>query len=272
MSFHVRLSPRYSEFSWIRIKNVSKRSFVRLLRLRGDDLLSCAGPLNALVSTQSDTNSMNESVDTIEDLIAKATDGCEESLAALFGRYRSQLRRMVSFRMDHNLKGRIDPSDVLQDAFLDLQQRLPQFDQKGMSFFVWLRLVTRERLLRSHREHLGARMRDARREVSMNNSVRGPVSSVCLAAHLLGKYSSVAGKAIKAEQSVQLKAVLDRMDDADREIIGLRIFEGLTNGEAAEVLELTKQTVSKRFIRAITRLKDEMGEMAGFNDQLNSMG
>lgn len=201
----------------------------------------------------------------------KASGGDEAALAELFGRYKSQLRRMVAFRMDQNLKGRIDPSDVLQEAFMDLQKRLPEFEDKGMSFFVWLRLVTKERLLRSHREHLGAKMRDARREVSMDNGMRSAVSSVCLAAHLLGKYSSVAGKAIKAEQSAQLKIVLDQMNDCDREIIGLRIFEGLTNGEVAEVLELTRQTVSKRFIRAITRLREAMVELGGFQDRLDSI-
>ena len=210
-------------------------------------------------------------LNSIESLVGEAGNGSEPALAELFSRYKSQLRRMVSFRMDQNLKGRVDPSDVLQDAFIDLQQRLPEFDKKGMSFFVWLRLVTKERLLRTHREHLGAQLRDARREISINLAAQGAASSVCLAAHLLGRYTSVAGKAIRAEQSAQLTTVLEQMDDCDREIIGLRIFEGLTNGEAAEVLDLTKQTVSKRFIRAITRLREEMVQLGGFQDRMNSI-
>lgn len=203
---------------------------------------------------------------SVDVLIEEATDGNESALAELFGHYRTQLRKMVSLRMNPNLKGRVDPSDVLQDAFLDLQKRLPEFKHGGMSFFLWLRFITKERLFRVHREHLEAKKRDARRDVSVNYNPLNSVSSVCLAAHLLGKYSSVVGKAIKIEQSLRLKTVLDQMGESDREIIGLRIFEGLTNGETAEVLEMTKQTTSKRFVRAIFRLKQVMKETPGFDD------
>ena len=194
----------------------------------------------------------------ISGLIEKAMAGERDALAELFSRYKSQLRRMIAFRLDQNLKGRVDPSDILQEAYFDLAKRLPEFEKKGMSFFVWLRLVTKERLLRTHREHLEAQKRDARREVPFQAN-----SSVCLAAHLIGRYSSVAGNAIKAEQSVRLSAILEQMSEDDREIIAMRIFEGLTNGETSEVLGLTKQTVSKRFIRAIGRLKEELNEIPG---------
>ena len=90
------------------------------------------------------------------------------------------------------------------------------------------------------------------------------VSSVFLAAHLLGRHTSVVGGAIRAEQKAQLEAVLETMDEVDREVIALRIFEGLTNGEAAEVLDLTKQTTSKRFIRAIGRLREILDSIPGF--------
>ncbi len=196
-------------------------------------------------------------------LVKTATNGDKDALAELFSRYRTQLRGMIAFRMDQKLKGRVDPSDILQEAYFDLAQRLPEFGNKEMSFFVWLRLVTKERLLKVHREHLGAQKRDARREVNHLNVMSG-MTSACLADHLVGNYTSVAGKAIKAEQSVRLRAILDEMDEDDREVIALRIFEGLTNGETAEVLELTKQTTSKRFIRAVTRLRVEISDMPGF--------
>lgn len=208
---------------------------------------------------------------SIRGLVAQAADGDETALAELFSQYKAQLRRMVSLRMHPKLNGRVDPSDVLQDAFLDVHKRLPEFQKSGMSFFLWIRFITKERLLRTHRAHLEAKKRDARRDVSVDYGHYGEVSSICLAAQLLGKYSSVAGKAMKEEQNTLLRAVLDGMGESDREIIGLRIFEDLTNGEAAQELGLTKQTVSKRFIRALLRVKEVLSDLDGFLDDFDQV-
>ena len=202
--------------------------------------------------------------ETIEQLIDQAKSGDEHALAELFNRYKRQLRSMIAFRMDHKLKGRVDPSDVLQEAYLDLAQKLPEFESKGMSFFVWLRLVVSERLIATHRHHLDVQKRDAGKEIRVAAAGNGNASSMILAEHLLGQYTSVVGQAIKAEQQTKLKSVLDQMDETDREVIALRIFERLSNGEAAEVLGLTKQTTSKRFFRAIERLRETVLEIPGF--------
>ena len=166
--------------------------------------------------------------------------------------------------MDQQLKRRVDPSDILQEAYLDLATRISEFKNKNLSFFVWLRLVTKERLLRTHRKHIDAKQRDARREISFNQAPTGTLSSICLVEHLIGQYSSVIGNAIKAEQKIRLQALLDEMQECDREIITLRLFECLTNDEAAQVLGLTKQTTSKRFIRAIQRIRSEVQLLPDF--------
>ena len=197
-------------------------------------------------------------------LIEHAKTGDQQALAGLFGRYRQQLRRMILFRLDPQLRGRVDPSDILQEAFIDSAARLPEF-VKGdrLTFFVWLRLVTKERLLRVHRQHLMAQKRDARREVSQVQLTAG-VTSVHLVNQLCDHYTSVLGQAIRAEQQVRLQAILETMDELDRDIIGLRIFEGLSNSQAAEVHGLTKQTASKRFVRAIGRLREGLAGLPGF--------
>jgi RNA polymerase sigma-70 factor (ECF subfamily) len=208
---------------------------------------------------------MNINPNHLKLLVIQAKDGDNEALAELFSKYKKQLRAMIAFRMDQHLKGRVDPSDILQEAFLSLSQKLPEFRDKDMTFFVWLRLVTHESLINVHRRHLNVQKRDPRREISFH--LRNmEATSISLAAHLLGNNTSVAGKAIRAEQRARLQAVLDGMEATDREIIALRIFEGLTNGEAAEVLGLTKQTTSKRFIRAIERLKEFVADMPGFSE------
>ena len=143
---------------------------------------------------------------------------------------------MVRLRLDRRLHGRVDPSDVLQEAYLDVAQQLSSYRAKPeMPFYVWLRLTTGQRLLGLHRQHLGAALRDAGREVSLHRGSLPQASSVSLAAQLLGKMTSVSKAVERVEIQLQLQAALNGMDEMDREIIALRHFEELSNAEAAHV-------------------------------------
>ena len=200
----------------------------------------------------------------LAELVDRAKLGDENALAELFNRYKKQLRAMIAFRMDRHLKARVAPSDILQETYLDLAEKLPEFEKKNVSFLVWLRLVAKERLLNVHRHHVDAQKRDPRREQNRAKKETFDATSILLVENLLGRYTSVCGKAIKAEQRLKLNSVLEEMDETDREVIALRIFEGLTNGEVAEVLGITKQATSKRFFRAIDRLEGILEGVPGF--------
>src|SRR5271156_4604849 len=94
--------------------------------------------------------------------------GDRQALTDLFQRHRDRLRRMVELRMDARLQGRVDASDVLQDAFLDAATHLDTFLRGSeLPTFLSLRLVVSQRLSISHRRQLGKKMRDVRQEVSL---------------------------------------------------------------------------------------------------------
>lgn len=199
-------------------------------------------------------------IETVQ-LIERARAGDQSALADLFERYRERLRRMVDLRLDRQLAGRVDPSDVLQEAFIDLARKLKDYDRRGdMPFFLWLRLVTGERLLRVHRKHLTAGMRDARREFSLGRHGVPGVSSILLAGQLVGPLTSAANKVIRAETQAHLQNALNSLDEIDREVIALRHFEELSNVEVARVLDLSATAASNRYIRAIRRLKESLNE------------
>ena len=203
-----------------------------------------------------------------EDLLLRAAAGDEAVLAALWERHRARLRQMVRLRLDRRLQGRVDPSDVLQDAYLDLAARLPDYARdRPMPTYLWLRLVTGQRLAQVHRQHLGAAMRDAGREVSLYRGALPQASSASLAAQLLGRFTTASQAAIRAERQLQLQVALNGMEAMDREILALRHFEGLSNGESAEVLGLSKTAANNRYIRALGRLRDLPGRVPGFFDQ-----
>jgi RNA polymerase sigma-70 factor, ECF subfamily len=123
-------------------------------------------------------------------------------------------------------------------------------------------------MMRLHREHLGAAMRDAGREVSLYKGALPQASSVSLAAQLLGRYTPASQAVSRAEVQIQIQTALNGMDAMDREIIALRHFEELSNAEVAEVLGLDKSTVSKRYIRALKRLQVVLEDIPGLIDRV----
>lgn len=199
---------------------------------------------------------MNESDDDLR-LVRRAADGDATAAGEALVRHRARLRRMVEARLDRRVRGRVDPSDVLQDGFMDAVAKLPGYlaDPK-LPLFLWLRLVVGERLTKVHREHLGTQARDAGREVSLYRGPMPAASSAALAAHLLGRETSPTQAAVRAERLLRLQEALNALDPLDREVLSLRHFEELTHPEAARVLDIGEAAAAKRYIRALKRLKD----------------
>ncbi len=203
----------------------------------------------------------------LETLLERVRANDADAVAEVFGRFRDRLRRMVRLRLDRRLQGRVDPSDILQEAYLDVAARAAEYAAKPeMPFFLWLRMITGQRLLEIHRRHLQTKMRDATQEVSLFGGALPQANSMSLAAQLLGRLTTASAAAMRAELQLQLQQTLNAMDPIDREILALRHFEELNNNETATVLELSKAAASNRYIRALKRLKAELSQIPGFFD------
>src|SRR5579871_2352696 len=168
------------------------------------------------------------------DLLRRASQGDERALGQLLERHRKRLRRMVRLRLDPRLQGRIDPSDVIQETYLEAADRLAEYlrDPK-MPFFLWLRFLAGQKMLTLRRRHLGTQARDASRELSIYQGAMPEASSACLAAQLLGKRTAPLEAAIRAEMKIRLQEVLNGMEPMDREVLALRHFEQFNNAESA---------------------------------------
>ncbi len=210
---------------------------------------------------------MSDESDADESLVRRICVGEQRALGELFGAHRERLRRMVQLRLDRRLQGRIDPSDVIQEAFLDASRRLDEYAaQPAMSPFLWLRFLTAQRLVTLHRIHLGVKGRDATREVSLHSGPLPSADSRSLAAQLLGRLTTPSRAAIRAEVQIKIQEALNAMDVIDREILALRHFEELSNSETAAVLGLHKAAASNRYVRALRRLKEILTPMLGLGD------
>ncbi len=189
-------------------------------------------------------------------------DAPDRAVAELMTKYQDPLLRMVSFRLDRRLFGRVDPADVLQDAYLEVSKRIHEYTaDPQVSFFVWARQITWQTLLKTNRRHLEVKKRDAKREE--RNAVANDDTSVALAARLLANVRTPSGEAVHDETIFELHKALMTMNEVDREVLALRHFEQLSNQETAEVLGIQKSAASNRYIRALARLKEIMNAVVG---------
>ena len=200
----------------------------------------------------------------VPDLVARVAAGDREAIVELLARYRSRLRRMVALRLDPRLQGRVDASDVIQEGYLDAIKRLEEYIRDpSVSFYIWLRFLVGQRVTEYHRRYLSRPGRDVGREVSIYRGAMPGLGSGALAARLLGKLTSPSQAAVRAECKLQLQEALNRMDPIDREVLVLRHYEQMSNGDAAAVFGLEKAAASKRYTRALERLGEILANLPG---------
>lgn len=199
-----------------------------------------------------------------EQLLALAAAGDRVAWGALLTAEEERLVRMVAFRMDPRLHGRIDAADVVQDAFVQASaKREVYFRDPTVPLFLWLRGVVSNKMLELHRHHLGTHMRDAKREQPIEAPQRWDDTSAALYVHLTAGLTRPSVAAVREEIKMQLADALDKMDPIDREVLTLRHFEQLTNAEAALVVGIQERAAAKRYLRALERLKKLLSELHG---------
>lgn len=211
---------------------------------------------------------MSEEVEYESKLVSQLNGGDDAVLADLFSHYHERLKRIVRFRLDHRLAGRISESDVIQESYLSASKRVDHFRGKeDLPFFVWLRLVVNQQMADLHRQHLQAEKRDVRKEISLERPAISPHTSLAMAAQLVGRATSASRAYSRIERIAKLEDALNHMEPIDREVIALRHFEELTNSEVAKVLDIDEQASSKRYVRAMKRMKEIVKTIPGFSDE-----
>jgi RNA polymerase sigma-70 factor, ECF subfamily len=191
------------------------------------------------------------------------------TLEALFADHRARLKQVVSFRMDCRLQGRVDASDVVQEAFLEAAQRYGEYLRTPtISLYGWLRFLTVQQLQIAARRHLRTQSRDVRREVDLGGPTGPEVSAAGLADHILDSATSPSSVAARGELRIKLQTALESLEPIDREILALRHFEQLSNAESAQILNLQSDAASHRYFRALKRLGAILASL-GWNESVS---
>jgi RNA polymerase sigma-70 factor, ECF subfamily len=194
--------------------------------------------------------------------------GDKTALAELFSSHADRLCRLIAFRLDSRLKGRVDPDDLLQESYLAAAQRIEHFRaHPEMSAFVWMRLIVNQTLIDTHRHHLGVQQRDAGREVALHICHWPQTTSVSLASWLVESSATPSQVLARAEVLARVEQAIAAMDPLDQEILALRHFEELANSEVAEVLGIQQKAASIRYMRALRRLKGILAQVPGFFEE-----
>ena len=211
----------------------------------------------------------DDSPDT-DALLARAAAGDVAAWGGLLAGHQERLARIVAFRLDPRLRGRLDAADVVQEAFADASSHPADYfnlPPPVPPLFLWLRGVVGNKLLELHRHHLGTHKRDADRDRPLDGHAApgaGPGDTgAALCAHLTAGLTRPSVAAERGEVRTRVAEALRAMDPTDREVLAMRHFEQLTTAETAQVLGIQQPAAAKRYLRAIQRLKEILSEMPG---------
>jgi RNA polymerase sigma-70 factor (ECF subfamily) len=171
------------------------------------------------------------------------------ALGKLFEEHRTRLLAMVRRRMDPALSARIDPEDVLEEAFLRAGTRWSDYDPEVMSSYTWLYRIVLDCLIETARQAHAAG-RSIQREVPWPER-----SSVQLGLGLVGSTTSPSEAFARAELRERIVWAVQQLKPDDREILAMRHFDELSHAEAAAILGITPDAAMQRYARALRRLK-----------------
>jgi RNA polymerase sigma-70 factor (ECF subfamily) len=185
-------------------------------------------------------------------LLREARNGDLGARDQLLDRHREYLRRFVEVRLDPKIRARVDPSDVVQDTQMEALRRLERYLEKPpMPFRLWLRQLAYDRLLMVRRHHVTAARRAVRREVTLTDQ-----SSLQLAGEVLASESTPSQQLVRHELVRRVRQAVALLPEGDREVLIMRNLEGLSNREVSQVLAIDPATASRRYGRAVLRLRE----------------
>lgn len=195
-----------------------------------------------------------------EELLLGAKAGDDDAVNRLIDRHRDGVKRLVQMRLDQKIQRRVDVSDVVQDVMVEAHRRLNDYlAGPVMPFHLWVRQIAKDRIIDAHRRHRVSSKRSVEREQPLMAAPGDEQSALELAAWLCDPEITPAAAAAQKELAQQVQEAIQRLDEADFEVIAMRHYEHLTNQEVAQALGLTEPAASMRYLRAIRRLRTMLG-------------
>lgn len=184
-------------------------------------------------------------------------------------RYQSRLMSLAEKHLSEVMRSRVSPEDVVQETFAAATQRANFFEKEPeVPEYFKLRKIFFQTLVSLERKHLGAQKRDAYKEIGEGELKAEGNDEETISDVGMDRFASTVTGPVTAasrkERNFLLKAAIKRLSEADRQIIEMRHFDDMSNDECAEVLGLSKQAASVRYVRALERLQKELLKFTEF--------
>jgi RNA polymerase sigma-70 factor (ECF subfamily) len=194
-------------------------------------------------------------------LLAAARAGEDGALGVLLERYRPYLTLLSRLQIGQRLRGKADPADLVQEAFLEASRHFDKFrGDTEPELAGWLRQILATCLAQLVRRFYGTQARDLRLERKLENEL--DQSSRMMDGALVADQSTPSQRLSRREEAVLLADALAKLPPDYHEVIVLRHIEGLTFPQVAERMARTVDSVEKLWLRAVIRLRQAMGDQS----------
>jgi len=185
-------------------------------------------------------------------------DRSPEEAGRRLERFRAYLRLLARLHLAPQLRGKLDPSDAVQQTLLQAYQALDQFrGQSEAEWAAWLRQILARNLAQALRD-FGRAKRDQAREQSLQAAM--DASSARLEAWLAADQSSPSQQAERGEQALRLAEALEQLPEAQREALVLQHWQGLSLAEIGAHLGRSPEAVAGLIKRGLKQLRGLMEE------------
>ncbi|MGE0755534.1 MAG: sigma-70 family RNA polymerase sigma factor [Pirellulaceae bacterium] len=197
-----------------------------------------------------------------EVLFAGARDGDGDQLGELLQKYSGYLKLLAQVQLEKQLRGRVSPSDVVQETLMEAHRDFEQFRGTSQAEFAgWLRRILVHTLARLVEYHVLAAKRDVRREIALEDmSASLERSTIRLGAILAAPGTSPSSAVEHHEHLLALADALAALRPEHGEVIRLRHLEGLPFAQVAERLQRTEGAVRMLWLRAIEQLRRQLAK------------
>ena len=189
-------------------------------------------------------------------LLEAARDGRDDAFGRIFESFRRHLMLVAHRELPQTLRGKVGPSDLVQETAVDAQRAFSGFrGSTAEECFAWLRSILRNNVVDAVRHYELSQKRSAGREISLASE-----AGLREGGMLQLPNGRPDGSAIRREDADVLATAMTRLSDDHRTVLRLRYWEGLTFPEIGDRLGRSPDAVRKLWYRAVERLQEEMND------------
>lgn len=195
----------------------------------------------------------------------ESKEDAENLWADTFWKYQDRLLILAARNLHPILRRRFSVEDVVQDTLMAACGRMEFFQNcPEIPVYFKLRTILFQTIADYERKHLQCQKRDIYKERDFASSDTGSTTAQIHWEQFADSITSPLSRLVRKDRHELLKNVLEALSENDRQILTLRHFDGMSNQECAEVLEIDPKTASIRYVRALQRLKTQLTQLSEF--------